>query len=893
MLLGANVSIGQYILVVLLPVTGGNIIGGGFFVGYLNWYLYFAKQSNEHIDVDAELVPVPTVYHRSVIDLSHFSILTSPSSYPSYKFNILHHLTAISPYFDSESNELNPDPPLGCTIDKAIYLVRHGSIYANDYDYEHTIEPFIKRLQSSLKQIDFSRSKELAFLATWNSPITNSDEQVEKLTQSGSNEAFKLGTQLASRYPNLKTKIWASSSNRTKESAASLFTGLSGNKKTIDDISIIMEEKNQGANTLSPTKTCSLFNITLGTQEAETCTDQNLYINVVHREMLPLVLTALGLYNDTNQNQIFPLNQINYQRKWKSSKFVPFLGHIALERLQCTSSSYNGNFIRILVNSEPQPLPGCASGPGASCPIVQYMSYIKNRDDSYEDFSKACQAYIDDDENHIDSTGEHRQDLCEKCIRLGRPCYVMPSNRRHQRSGSSPVSKQLHRKNRSNVASMKSPRTSSIPSLVKTNIALLIIPLASQYYTLKYGDIVQINLFNQPTIIISNSDFADYILRRNGKNYTLRFGNQLGLEYLGMKTKGIIWNQNIQRWKYQRLNFFQKSLNSKILDDAKYVSNDTVDYILKYLNYFEIQSNIIDIMDLLRAMTFTITCHLFLDLPIGSISIEKTKFYVNSIVQYFKAWEYFLLKPTEFYEENLTIKHEKSVNDLNNVVEEIILQRDLNQNCLFINSLIQSLNNNQITKQEMNQCILEMLIAGTDTSSVTMFYFLLALADRKDLENDLLKELKNNSYLLLINGLKESMRYKPVGPVIMRCAIQNDIYKNISIQQGTNIIINLVDMHTKSDEFLYPNQFNLINVRDKDLSNINSERNVFLPFGIGPKECVGRWLAKVEMETIIEKLILNYSFQRANQTKTLEELQTRWDIAQQPTHPGYMFMKKR
>ena len=86
------------------------------------------------------------------------------------------------------------------------------------------------------------------------------------------------------------------------------------------------------------------------------------------------------------------------------------------------------------------------------------------------------------------------------------------------------------------------------------------VPLASQYYTLKYGDIVQINLFNQPTIIISNSDFADYILRRNGKNSTLRFGNQLGLEYLGMKNKGIIWNQDIQRWKYQRLKFLSKSI---------------------------------------------------------------------------------------------------------------------------------------------------------------------------------------------------------------------------------------------------------------------------------------------------------------------------------------------
>jgi aromatase len=421
----------------------------------------------------------------------------------------------------------------------------------------------------------------------------------------------------------------------------------------------------------------------------------------------------------------------------------------------------------------------------------------------------------------------------------------------------------------------------------------LTVPLASQYYTLKYGDIVQINLFNQPTLIISNCDFADYILRRNGKNYTLRFGNKLGLEYLGMENKGIIWNRNIQRWKYQRLNFFQKALNSKILDDAKYVSNDAADYILKSLQSYEIEPNIIDTMDLLRSMTFTITCHLFLDLSIGTISIEKTKSYVNSIVEYFKAWEYFLLKPNEFYNENQTNEHQKSIEKLNGVVEELINLREKTNNCLFINSLLNSLENKQITKEEMNQCILEMLIAGTDTSSVTMFYFLLAISDRKQLEEDLLKELKDNSYSILTNGLKESMRFKPVGPVIMRCAINDDYYQNIHIQNGTNIIINLVDMHRNNEHFLLPNQFDLINVIDKDLSNTNSDKNVFIPFGIGPKECIGRWLAKVEMEIIIEKLILNYSFKRANGTKTLEELQTRWDIAQQPTHPGYMFIQKR
>ncbi|CAF5033204.1 unnamed protein product, partial [Rotaria sp. Silwood1] len=39
MILGANLSITKYILHVLIPVTLGNIIGGGIFVGFVYFYL--------------------------------------------------------------------------------------------------------------------------------------------------------------------------------------------------------------------------------------------------------------------------------------------------------------------------------------------------------------------------------------------------------------------------------------------------------------------------------------------------------------------------------------------------------------------------------------------------------------------------------------------------------------------------------------------------------------------------------------------------------------------------------------------------------------------------------------------------------------------------------------
>jgi formate transporter len=51
MMLGANVSVGKYISCILIPVTLGNILGGGFFVGFTYWYLYLAKNA----DTDAKI----------------------------------------------------------------------------------------------------------------------------------------------------------------------------------------------------------------------------------------------------------------------------------------------------------------------------------------------------------------------------------------------------------------------------------------------------------------------------------------------------------------------------------------------------------------------------------------------------------------------------------------------------------------------------------------------------------------------------------------------------------------------------------------------------------------------------------------------------------------------
>lgn len=412
-----------------------------------------------------------------------------------YTFDPLTHLGGISPHFEPQDPPASPSPPRGCTPARAAYLTRHAAIYANDYDFEEYIEPFVSKLENN-SAIDWSTIPSLNFLHTWAAPIT--DPELELLTRGGKLEAAQLGLVLSFRYPNLKlpSHVWTSSAERTFESAQALVRSFEKDEDQIRVVSID-ESKESGANSLTPYKSCPAYSPATGSdQSAEflkrftkpilarlnhqapgfnfTANDvygmmqlcgyetvirgtspfcnlglfppnnwlgweytadiqyhynvgygnrisghvglpwfnstanllldngfdlEDLYISFTHRELPPMVLVAMGLFNnsafggsDSAINDTMPLDRINHRRAWKSSNILPFLGNIAIERLEC-SGSYgheDGDYYRVLVNSAPQPLPDCADGPGTSCSRAEFKKYVQNRVERFSGFSKEC-----------------------------------------------------------------------------------------------------------------------------------------------------------------------------------------------------------------------------------------------------------------------------------------------------------------------------------------------------------------------------------------------------------------------------------------------------------------------------------------------------------------------
>jgi acid phosphatase len=129
---------------------------------------------------------------------------------------------------------------------------------------------------------------------------------------------------------------------------------------------------------------------------------QDLYISFTHRELPPTVLVALGLFNNSdfsgtnNVNATMPSNMMNPARLWQSSRILPFLTNIAIEKMECDSygfqdnASTTGEYYRVLVNRAPQLLPGCVDGPGYSCSRSGWASLLEERGTMFGNFSSKC-----------------------------------------------------------------------------------------------------------------------------------------------------------------------------------------------------------------------------------------------------------------------------------------------------------------------------------------------------------------------------------------------------------------------------------------------------------------------------------------------------------------------
>uniref|UniRef100_A0A8C4T3V6 aromatase n=2 Tax=Erpetoichthys calabaricus TaxID=27687 RepID=A0A8C4T3V6_ERPCA len=415
---------------------------------------------------------------------------------------------------------------------------------------------------------------------------------------------------------------------------------------------------------------------------------------------------------------------------------------------------------------------------------------------------------------------------------------------------------------------------------------------ASNYYNGKYGDLVRVWIKGEETLVISRPSAVCHVLKH--ARYSGRFGSKYGLQCVGMHERGIIFNCNIAMWKKNRI-YFIKALSGPGLQNAAALCAESTTRYLRSLHDVIAHQGHVNILNLLRCIILDVSNRLFLQVPIDEKDL------VSKIQNYFDSWQTLLLKPNFFFKFRwMYKKYEDAAQELQNAVANLVEQKrkalleaeKLDNTTNFASDLIFAQSHGEMTTEDVTQCILEMLIAGPDTMSVTLFFMLMLLAQHPKAEKEVVdeintligdKQIQNGDLLnlkVLETFINESLRFQPVVNFSMRQATEDDVIDGHFVKKGTNIILNIGRMQ-RGEFFVKPHEFKLENFQKTVPSRY------FQPFGSGPRSCVGKFIAMFMMKAILVTILKQYSVQPAK-GRSLENISKIHDLSFHPAEPDCM-----
>ena len=186
----------------------------------------------------------------------------------------------------------------------------------------------------------------------------------------------------------------------------------------------------------------------------------------------------------------------------------------------------------------------------------------------------------------------------------------------------------------------------------------------------------------------------------------------------------------------------------------------------------------------------------------------------------------------------------------------------------------------KLSDEEIIAQAIVFLLAGYETSSNTLSFTLYYLALNQDVQDKLRAEIKeavesnfkrkplyelaqNMEYLDCV--IKESQRLCPPGAFPNRVCSEDYDLNGIHIPAGTEVVIPIYALHHDPDAWKDPEKFDPERFRGPAKDAIHPFQ--FLPFGAGPRNCIGMRFALMEIKVALARVLMKFKFVASPETQ--------------------------
>ncbi|XP_073435568.1 cholesterol side-chain cleavage enzyme, mitochondrial isoform X2 [Dendrobates tinctorius] len=195
----------------------------------------------------------------------------------------------------------------------------------------------------------------------------------------------------------------------------------------------------------------------------------------------------------------------------------------------------------------------------------------------------------------------------------------------------------------------------------------------------------------------------------------------------------------------------------------------------------------------------------------------------------------------------------------------------------------------QLPLEDIKASITELMAGGVDTTSMTLQWAMYELARAPGVQEKLRSEIlaaratSGNDLTTLLKkiplvkaALKETLRLHPVAITLQRYTQRDTVIHNYMIPQGTLVQVGLYAMGRNPDIFPSPERFSPERWLGKESTYFKG-----LGFGFGPRQCIGRRIAEMEMQLFLIHILENFKIE----TNRMVEVGTTFNLILFPSKP--------